>query len=105
MTTSAIHQRFMMDIIAELTRSRRDNPGSAGHFNKMNEAMRLLANALTKESSECVREQCINVAIGAIRIALDGCMSVEKARALQGLDHVTAHLQARANEERAAHQI
>jgi hypothetical protein len=103
MTQSAQNQKFLMDIIAELSRSRRDKPGASGNFGALNDAMVSLARALLNESSECVREAAIDVAVGAIRVACDGCHGAEKRRAEKGLDAVTAHLIAHSDDAAAAH--
>lgn len=103
MTQTVGNQEFMMDLIRELAQSRRDRPGSEQNFQALNDGMKILANALLTESSECVREACIDVAVNAIRVACDGCFSVEKKRQENGLDPVTAHMFARANNAAAAH--
>ena len=103
MTQSIQNQKFLMDIIAELAKSRRDKPGAFENFRALNDAMRLLAHALLNESSECVREAAIDVAVGAIRVACDGCNGAEHTRAEKGLDPVTAHMIAHSDDTAAAH--
>lgn len=92
-----------MDIIAELARSRRDKPGTFEHFSALNDAVILLAKALLNESSECVREAAIDVAVGAIRVACDGCHAAEKTRAEKGLDPVAAHMLTHSDDAAMTH--
>lgn len=103
MTQSVQNQKFLMDIIAELARSRRDKPGTSENFRALNDATIILARALLNESSECVREAAIDVAVGAIRVACDGCHAAEKTRAEKGLDAVTAHLLTHSDDAAATH--
>lgn len=81
----------------EVTESRRIRPGSKGNYKALHNAFLGMAQAMAWQPADKVRRQAIRLTAAAMRIATDGCDSIEAHREKHGLDPLvnqTAELEA-----------
>lgn len=81
-------QKFMEEVLAELTKARRKFPGDNCTYVALGEEVGELAKAMLDETPSRVREEAVQVAVMAARCALDGDSSVSAYRAKQGLEPI-----------------
>lgn len=74
---------MLIRLIAE---SRRRNPGTAGLYLDLSDASQDLTRAMTGKPASDVRDQALDVAAAALRIAIESCASIDQYRASVGLD-------------------
>jgi len=77
---------FMADAITELERARRKFPSSELSAIALMEEVGEVSRALLQEPSSHVRAECVQVAVMAIRLALEGDPSISPHRARSKLD-------------------
>lgn len=77
---------FVNEIVEEVSRARAKFPGKNVTFAALVEEVGELATALFEEPKERVRREAAQVAVMAIRVALDGDYTFEDFRKLKGLD-------------------
>lgn len=85
----AIHETdflILQEIITELKSARLKFPSSEGSLAALTEEVGELAKALLSESRTRVRDEAVQVAVMAIRVALEGDPSLDGYRNEQGLD-------------------
>lgn len=82
-------QKLIDEILAELQNARTKFPGSRVTGLAMVEEVGEVAKAIISESRDAVRKECVQTAVMAMRIVLDGDSSVDQYRAEEGLDRLT----------------
>jgi hypothetical protein len=78
-------QQILADILAELHRAQVKFPSPAGCMTALTEEVGELAKALLDEPLSCVRAEAVQVAVMAIRVALEGDPTLANIRTAKGL--------------------
>ena len=86
---AAGEQRLADEILAELVRARTQFPGKNVTFAALVEEVGELATATFEESRDRVRKEAVQVAVMAMRMALDGDHTFDDWRKSKGLDALT----------------
>jgi hypothetical protein len=84
-------RQFTDEVHIELRRARKKFPGRQNvTFVALGEEVGELAKAMMEENADRVRKEAVQVAVMAMRIALDGDSSVNKLRRQRKLDRLAA---------------
>jgi hypothetical protein len=80
------NSEFLAQVVMAVTESRRIRPGSNGNYTALHNSFMGLAQAMAWQPPEKVRRHAVRIAVAAMRIAMDGCDSIEAHRKKHGLD-------------------
>ena len=83
---------FLTKVSVEVTKSRRKYPSPDALSLAVAEEAGEVARALTKESAERVYDECVDLAIVAMRLATEGDSFIDKYRSDRGLDNTARHI-------------
>jgi NTP pyrophosphatase (non-canonical NTP hydrolase) len=83
---SAHDTDFLASVIEELHRARRKFPDSTHSLAALMEEVGELSKAMLDEPLRNVRAEAVQVAVMALRVAVDGDRSLDSHRAHKGLD-------------------
>lgn len=85
------NSEFLSKVIMEVGESRRQRPDSKGNYKALHNSFLGMAQAMAWQPADRVRHHAIRVCAAAMRIALDGCDSIERHRDRHGLDALSSH--------------
>jgi hypothetical protein len=80
------NSEFLAQVVMKLAESRRIRPGNTGNYKVLHNSFMGMAQAMAWQSSNVVQRHAVRIAVAAMRIALDGCDSIEAHREKNGLD-------------------
>jgi len=80
------NSEFLAQVVMKLAESRRARPDNNGNYKALHNSFMGMAQAMAWQPSDVVQRHAVRIAVAAMRIALEGCDSIEAHREKNGLD-------------------
>jgi hypothetical protein len=80
------NSEFLAQVVMKLAESRRVRPSNVGNYKALHNSFMGMAQAMAWHPSDVVQRHAVRIAVAAMRIALDGCDSIEAHREKHRLD-------------------
>lgn len=97
------NSEFLAQVVMQLAESRRIRPGSKGNYRDLHNAFMGMAQAMAWRPADKVHRHAVRLAVAAMRIALDGCDSIEAHRERNGLEPLGPEFIEQQDVEETAH--